>query len=81
MSVSAKVLNTGNMALNLVPRQVRLQRKCPEVVETLQAGSASPPPPPPSTMFSNLMYDLQILSCSYSLDRSKCGRGMAADHD
>ena len=47
MSVSAKVLNTGNFntALNLVPRQVRFPRKCPDVAETLQERTASPPPP------------------------------------
>ena len=51
------------------------------IIQLINYPPPPPPPPPPSTMFSNLMYDLQILSCSYSLDRSKCGRGMAADHD
>ena len=47
MSVSAKVSNTGNFnsALNLVPRQVRFPRKCPDVAKTLQERCASPPPP------------------------------------
>ena len=55
MSVCAKVLNTSkpNMALNLIPRQVRSQRKCPDVVDTLRVtspgpGSLQPPPAAPS---------------------------------
>ena len=48
-SSNAKVFNTGNfnLALNLIPRQVRLQRKCPDVAETPQVRIVSPPPPPP----------------------------------
>ena len=50
VSANAKVFNTGNfnLALNFIPRQVRLQRKCPNVAETPQVRSASPPPSPPT---------------------------------
>ena len=50
VSANAKVFNTGNfnLALNLIPRQVRPQRKCPNVSETPQVRSASPPPSPPT---------------------------------
>ena len=54
----AKVSNTSknpNMALNLIPPQVRLPRNCSDVVEAVQVRSPSPPPlnPTPSQAPSN----------------------------
>ena len=45
----AKVSNTSknpNMALNLIPPQVRLPRNCSDVVEAVQVRSPSPPSNP-----------------------------------